>query len=92
MLVKCTQIADDFIANRMPYVPGIDPNVLANIPWVLAKINENYENGFPHTRLGIIFLGKLDSMIKTNLIQTLIHEKVHVYQRMYPKLFSILNG
>jgi len=51
-----------------------------------------YEEGFPHTRDQIIFLSDLsinknvlNNDIDDNLINTLIHEKVHVYQRLNPK-------
>ena len=45
--------------------------------------NYEYENGLPHTRSNIIFLS--DKMIPEtetpDFINTLIHEKIHVYQR-----------
>lgn len=57
---------------------------LAAMPWKIAVTsNAVYENGYPHTRKNIIFLStnELDSI---DLGRTLVHEKVHVYQRMYP--------
>ena len=50
---------------------------LYNIPWRFAKIH-NKESNYPHT-LGdtIILPGIVD-------IETLIHEKIHIFQRLYP--------
>jgi hypothetical protein len=58
------------------------------LPWKFAKIDENIENGMPHTHEDIIFLS--DSFFnilntKNEKIKTLIHEQVHIYQRKRPK-------
>lgn len=53
-----------------------------NIDWIFAHINNNYEQGYPHTRGTIIFIS--NNTINSNeniLIKTLIHESVHIYQR-----------
>jgi len=65
-------------------MPGLQ--ALARVPWVFAKTEELvYENGLPHTRCAVIFLcpetTPEDDDALTNL---LIHEKVHVFQRMFP--------
>jgi len=51
---------------------------MPNTPWVFAKAQ--YEQGLPHTRSGVIFL---DGLYET---ETLVHERVHVYQKMMPSL------
>lgn len=57
---------------------------LASVPWKIAVTsNTFYENGYPHTRQDIIFLST-NEMDSIDLGRTLLHEKVHVYQRMYP--------
>jgi hypothetical protein len=63
---------------------GFDGYKAANIVWVIGLIeNNDYEGGFPHTRNNIIILPK--HLIKRNgLVNTLIHEKIHIYQKMYP--------
>ena len=64
---------------------------LYNIPWTFCKIKPDMENGFPHTHDHVIFLSKY--FFKTNLedkIETLIHEKIHIYQRKYPEKTEIL--
>lgn len=66
---------------------GVLTNVLRDIPWKLALTrNKNNEDGYPHTRKDIIFLS-------TNFFyndfkdqcRTLLHEKIHLYQRKFPK-------
>lgn len=50
--------------------------------WVFALVSDKYEEGFPHTRSNIIFLSPLILNYSNNeLIKTLIHESVHIYQR-----------
>jgi len=68
-------------------IQGVDMDKVLDIPWIFAMTKGRvYEDGLPHTRENIIFLttdlfASLDS-----LANTLLHEKVHVYQRMYPEL------
>lgn len=58
---------------------------LYNVPWKLCKTTRKLEEGMPHTHTDIIFLS--DSFFRTNNDEskmiTLIHEKLHVYQRKY---------
>jgi len=61
----------------------LDPNIIDKISWNIAFIkNDILENAFPHTRDDIIFLSSLD-LNQTNeyMIETLIHEFIHIYQR-----------
>lgn len=44
-----------------------------DVPWVFAKAY--YENGYPHTRGQVIFMSKAESPA------TLVHERVHVWQK-----------
>ncbi len=65
---------------------------LMNIPWKLAKLCCHIEKGFPHTLEDIIFIGE-DFFKKQNQIQqvqTLIHEKIHIYQRKFPLQTNLL--
>lgn len=65
----------------------LDAEALEKLPWVFAKTTGSaYEDGLPHTRApNIIFLSArtLASRDKA-LAKTLLHEKIHVYQRAYP--------
>lgn len=94
-LIRCAKLADKFLSSYT-YNGLIKGNEIATIPWKIAITRKNgvnqYEEGLPHTRSDVIFLseyaindniatgkdGGQDDMILTN---TLIHEKVHIYQR-----------
>ena len=57
------------------------------IPWKIGFVcNHNYENGLPHTRGNIIILNKNKLMLNGDMknMKTLIHEQIHIYQKMYP--------
>lgn len=64
----------------------INPIKLMNLPWKFALIDggTQFENGFPHTRHDIIFLFTHSLALPSEeLWKLLLHEKVHVYQRVY---------
>jgi hypothetical protein len=70
-------------------------NRLSTIPWKLYFFNDitlNIENNYPHTHWDTIFLPylyffRLDVDSRRTL---LLHEFIHVYQRMYPIPFNKL--
>lgn len=90
-LIRCAKLADKFF-NSYIYKGIIKGSDVANIPWKIAVTRKKginqYEEGLPHTRCDVIFLSEYvindniaigeDDMILTS---TLIHEKVHIYQR-----------
>lgn len=64
---------------------------LLNTRWNFVKINANIENGYPHTIGDVIILN--DDVMQYDLHQftkTIIHEKFHVIQRLYPLYFQEL--
>lgn len=66
----------------------IDLNKLHNIKWKIGFVcNNDYEQGLPHTRNDLIIMpiDMIYSHSINNLSETLIHEKVHVYQKLFPK-------
>lgn len=89
--------ADAYIQTTLRTLPlshaskyGFDDNVevekLLNIKWVFALTRgATYENGLPHTRANVIFLSSLVDESPERLTRTLVHEKIHLYQRMYPE-------
>ena len=96
-----TKKADAFLRNtqfkELIYSGYINSNDIANINWVFAKTQnvdkKDYEEGLPHTRGHIIFLS--DNVLKydeNSLITTLIHEKIHIYQRYNEELFNKVIG
>jgi hypothetical protein len=78
LLKKATNEADTLLKK--------DYKKISELDWKIALIGDiQYENGFPHTRKDIIFLFTylLDLPYK-KLVNILIHEKIHVFQRYYP--------
>jgi hypothetical protein len=62
---------------------GFDGNKAANIKWKIGVINSNiYENGLPHTRGDVIIISK-DILYNYKLKTILLHEKIHIYQKIY---------
>jgi len=74
-------IDEKFTKINLPWLNGQKFN---NIPWKIGLINGyEYENGLPHTRGKYIIVPR-QNLERHNFSKTLIHEKVHVYQKMYP--------
>jgi len=101
LLVKCANNADKYLMDEkfaeLKYGKHLDGKEIAGIKWVFANTYANYskdvikeyEQGLPHTRENIILLSK--NVLKYNeldLTSTLIHEKIHIYQRYNPELFD----
>lgn len=101
LLLKCSNNADKYFKTEtykeLKYGKHINGDDIANIKWIFANTYTNhfnnvikeYEEGLPHTRENIIFVSK--NVLKydeLNLTNTLIHEKIHIYQRYNSKLFD----
>jgi len=56
---------------------------LVNLQWKFAKQSSNIENGWPHT-LGDVIILSSNFFNSSNQKITLLHEKIHIYQRIYP--------
>lgn len=81
---KACKDADDFF--RSLNDTYIDSDKMIKIPWVLAMTEgETYEDGLPHTRANIIFVSSFMNEQSNELVRTMIHEKLHLYQRLYPE-------
>jgi hypothetical protein len=66
-------------------------NNFKNIKWVFVKIDTDLENSYPHTIENVIVLSnKFFYSSTSSQINTIIHEKIHIYQRMYPEYIHIL--
>lgn len=76
------------------FAASIDFEKVAEIPWVVALTNgTKYEDGLPHTRANIIFLSTSVFYQPDRITRILVHEKIHLYQRMYPEhMMQILNN
>jgi hypothetical protein len=79
--------ADTFLKN---FKLDSFPNVLVSkIKWKFAKIRgQIYEGAHPHTRNDIIFL-PVDIINPDVLTKYLVHEKCHVFSRLYPAHMSV---
>jgi hypothetical protein len=85
ILKKCINIISKNLSKiNLEYFDGSKAN---KIIWKIGCVKGNeYEDGLPHTRNDIIILNhnSLNTNIN-NIILLLIHEKVHIYQKMYEK-------
>lgn len=81
--------ADAFF--RSTKIEGLDSQEIARIPWVLAlTTGSDYEDGLPHTRANIIFVSTNLDETPEGLVRTLVHEKLHLYQRLHPERMALL--
>ena len=85
-LNKYINIANSKISNFKGAPKGFDAKKCSKLEWKIGLVNDdNYEAGMPHTRNDLIILPKkLLNMASNTLVSTLIHEKIHVYQKQYP--------
>jgi hypothetical protein len=103
LLERCAKDADKYLRNErfkdVDYGKHLDGNDIADIKWIFANTYTNYhldtikeyEQGLPHTRENVILLSK--NVLKNdalNLTNTLLHEKIHIYQRYNPKIFDTI--
>lgn len=71
-------------------LPYFDGNVAADIVWKLGITKNNkYEGGYPHTIKDTILLSRTDNVNINILVDTLVHEKVHIYQKKYYEKYLI---
>jgi hypothetical protein len=64
---------------------GFDGKKAAKIQWSIGIFKgKDYEYGLPHTRNFIILIPEHILGNTNSLIRILIHEKIHIYQKMYP--------
>ena len=84
-LIYCCMLADRRI--RAIRYEWFDGEKAASMKWRLGCVEgTRYEAGLPHT-IGdviILFHSMLSHYTTNDLVDTLIHEKTHVYQRKYP--------
>jgi len=80
-----SQINNKFENINLPWLNGKKFN---RLNWKLGLISGyEYENGLCHTRNDTIIIQR--DKLNYNFYKTLIHEKVHVYQKMYPEDIEI---
>lgn len=63
---------------------GLPLGQISRQPWVFAITRGAlYEDGMPHTRAHVIFVSSTQPINGRDLVRTLVHEKIHVYQRQH---------
>jgi len=69
----------------------IDMERLRALPWTIAVTKGKgsaYEYGLPHTRGDVIIIPESAVADTDDFVDTLMHEQLHVYQKMYPEDFQ----
>jgi len=82
---KVIQCCNDIEDKKYSWFDNIKFN---NIKWRIGTVSGTlYENGLPHTRNDVIIISKeyINKSSIKELTRTLLHEKVHIYQKLYPK-------
>jgi len=75
---------DAYLSSNPKLPKYISARKLHDIPWKIGLTKGNvYEDGLPHTRQDVIFITR-KTLMSRYLASTLLHEKVHIYERMYP--------
>lgn len=76
--------------NKLLKIPFIyNQNLI--LPWKIIKVTNNYEFSYPHTINDAIVLPQNILLLSDNkILETLIHEKLHIYQRYFPEIFREL--
>jgi hypothetical protein len=81
--------ADRFLTSHVYH--DVPLKEVANLNWNIALVNHSYEQGFPHTRDQIIFISpEIVNKRIEELTKTLVHEKIHIYQRKNPELMKLI--
>ena len=89
IIIKCIEIINNELIDQINE-NWIDNNKLKQITWKIGVIDGKvYEAGLPHTRNDTIIIPYKQIKFTSNFINTLLHEKLHVYQKIYPEDFKI---
>lgn len=83
-LIKCMKHADERL--KRIYLTGFDGEKASRIKWKIGCLNgKRYEDGLPHTIDDTIIIERsiITRYSMNDLVDTLIHEKVHLYQKKY---------
>jgi len=86
-IIRCIRIVE----NKLRQIEhktkhGIVIRKFLEIPWKFGfTCDRKYENGYPHTRSDIIVINVTEAFRRPekSLCELLIHEKTHVYQKLY---------
>jgi hypothetical protein len=76
---------------KWPQDPNIwiDPQKFNQLPWNIGGMEgRKYEYGLPHTRSDVIIIPKEQIQDTPDFKNTLLHEKLHIYQKAFPFEFA----
>ena len=72
------------IRNMTGSCDWVDNKKFHMMPWSIIMVKNNiYENNFPHTRFSSIIINNNSMRNIDQLTETLLHEQLHVYQKLY---------
>jgi hypothetical protein len=100
---EAEQAAIRFYIDKVSPVLIKDYPLVGNMPWSFLKVSDSIEGGLPHTRDRHIILSKsmceqmamvqqkqTNPMAHIGMLQLLVHEQFHVFQRTHPGLCDSL--
>ena len=84
-IIEFTEEEKNILEEQTHKIDQVKFAVLRSIPWKFCKVKTDIEQGWPHTLANVIVLNsKVFEQSSMELFKTLVHEKVHVYQRLFP--------
>ena len=93
-ILKFTDNEKNLLINHINHINNVAPKFITNSDWNFIKLSTDIEAGMPFTLNKYIFfsdrfLNRLN--IKHLFLEncdTIIHEKIHIFQRLYPQIFK----
>jgi hypothetical protein len=85
----------DSLAQKIKVSVGTAVRILSllndpSVSWKIAVFDDLAENGWPHTHGDVTCIPRSFASKIRNLPETLVHERVHVLQRLHPEIFRDL--
>jgi hypothetical protein len=84
-IIEFTPSEIQILKEQIKKIDLVKFTVLRSIPWKFSKVKTDIEQGWPHTLADVIILNShVFEQPSIDLFKTLVHEKIHVYQRLFP--------
>ena len=84
---KITPATQKAESELYPILHKVGINISKPMNWEIIKSNNGFNWNVCYTQGGVIILSQKRLDTDDNLVRTLAHEMIHIYQRRYPKLF-----
>lgn len=92
IIMRCVEEIDsdeDVWDSIREHASWINVDRLRAIPWKIGVFRGNsYEYGLPHTRYDTILIPEKGIRYSSGFMDTLLHEKLHAYQKIHPEDFQ----